>query len=237
MQERLQAFVRDRTQMLAAMSHDLRTPITRLRLRAELVDDPEQQGKRKMLADLAEIQTMIDETLAFARDDAAREPSGPLDLAVLIETICDAAEDAGGAVHYAGPARGVPVIGRPGMLRRALTNLVNNAVAYGGSARVTLEVERDRARITIDDNGPGIPEEELERVFAPFYRLDTSRSRETGGVGLGLAVVRSAIDAHGGRVTLLNRSGGGLRAMVELPKATATAAVDPVKEDACKSPG
>jgi signal transduction histidine kinase len=219
MQERLRAFVHDRTQMLAAMSHDLRTPITRLRLRVELIDDPEQQTK--MLTDLAEIQTMIDETLAFARDDAAREPAGPLDLAVLTQTICDAAADAGSAVQYEGPARGAAVIGRPGMLRRALTNLVNNAVVYGGNARVRLGVERDWSRIIIDDDGPGIPHDELERVFAPFYRLETSRSRETGGVGLGLAVVRTTIDAHGGRVTLANRPEGGLRVLVELPLAVA----------------
>jgi len=214
MQERLQRLIRDRTQMLAAISHDLRTPLTRLRLRAELIEDEEQQ--RKTVADLEEMRAMIAATLAFARDEAAVEDPAPLDLAVLLQTVCDEAADGGADVTFAGPEH-ARCFGRPAALKRAFANLVENAVRYGGCARAGLAVEPHQLRVDIDDDGPGVPESELERVFQPFYRLETSRSRETGGVGLGLALVRAAIDAHGGRVALTNRPGGGLRATVLLP--------------------
>jgi len=217
MQSRLQRFVRDRTQMLAAMSHDLRTPLTRLRLRAELIEDEEQQ--RKTIADLEEMRAMIDAVLSFARDEAAVEPSMPLDLAAVLQTVCDEAADTGADATYAGPPRAV-CTGRPAALKRAFANLVANAVTYAGAARVTLAVTTGELRVTVDDAGPGIPEAELTRVFEPFRRLESSRSRETGGVGLGLAIVRAAIAAHGGRVALANQPGGGLRATVDLPCAT-----------------
>jgi signal transduction histidine kinase len=215
MQRRLQAFVRDRTQMLAAISHDLRTPITRLRLRAELIDDAEQQ--RKMLADLEEMETMIAATLAFARDDAAAEPRRPLDLAALLQSVVDDATDAGRPAAYAGPPH-LSVVGAPVALRRAFANLVDNAVKYGATARVGLAgPAAGHVTVTVDDDGPGLPPEEMEKVFSPFYRVEKSRSRETGGVGLGLAVVRSVVRAHGGEVVLRNRPGGGLMAAVTLP--------------------
>lgn len=214
MQQRLRAFIRDRTQMLAAISHDLRTPLTRLRLRAELIDDEEEQ--RKTIADLDDMRSLIDATLSFARDEAGVEKTAPLDLAVLLQTVCEAAADAGGEAGYAGPAHAA-FIGRPTALRRAFTNLVDNAVSYGRCARVRLAVAATELVVTIDDDGPGIPEPEQQRVFEPFCRLETSRSRESGGSGLGLAVVRAAIAAHGGRVELANRAEGGLRARVVLP--------------------
>ncbi|NYZ13324.1 HAMP domain-containing protein [Azospirillum sp. RWY-5-1] len=215
MQERLRRFVADRTQMLAAISHDLRTPLTRLRLRAELVEDPEMQ--RKMLADLDEMEQMIKATLAFARDDAQKEPRGPLDLADLLQSLCDDRVDAGCDATYQGPGH-LTVDGRPVALRRALANLMDNAIAYGGGCRVGLAAEVGNARITIDDDGPGIPVEEAEKVFAPFYRLERSRSRDTGGVGLGLSTARTILRRHGGDVTLANRPEGGLRATVLLPR-------------------
>lgn len=215
MQERLKRFVADRTQMLAAIGHDLRTPLTRLRLRAELVDDPELQ--RKMLSDLDEMEAMVTATLAFARDDAKREPRGPLDLADLVQSLLDDRVDAGQEVAYEGPPH-LTVTGRPVALRRAIANLIDNALAYGGSVTVRLTAEDGQAHIAVEDAGPGIPEAELERVFAPFYRLEASRSRDTGGVGLGLSTARTILRGHGGDVTLANRAEGGLRAVVVLPR-------------------
>lgn len=218
MQKRLRAFIRDRTQMLAAISHDLRTPLTRLRLRAELIEDEDEQ--RKMIADLDAMGAMIDAALAFARDEAAGEKTVALDLAVLLQTVCEAAADAGGIATYHGLAHAT-CVGRPLALRRAFTNLVDNALIYGGQARVGLAVAGGELVVTVDDDGPGVPEEELERVFEPFRRLEASRNRETGGTGLGLALVRAAIAAHGGTVRLANRPEGGLRARVVLPAAPA----------------
>lgn len=214
MQERLARFVADRTQMVAAMSHDLRTPLTRLRLRAELVDDEDMQ--RRMLADLDEMQAMIDATLAFARDDAKREPRGPIDLAVMLQSLCDDRVDAGQAATYDGPLH-LTVYGRPVALRRALANLIDNALAYGGAARATLRADADGATAEIADDGPGIPPDQMEKVFQPFYRIDASRSRDTGGVGLGLSTARTIMRGHGGDVTLRNREGGGLTAVVTIP--------------------
>jgi signal transduction histidine kinase len=214
MQDRLRRFVNDRTQMVAAMSHDLKTPLTRLRLRAEFVGDQEQQ--RKMLADLDEMAAMIESTLAFARDDAQREPRMLVDLGALVESVCENACDAGGAVAVTA-ARGVDVSCRPSAIARAVANLIDNAVKYGGGARATLDRALGRAVITIDDDGPGIPADERERAFAPFYRLEGSRNRDTGGVGLGLAVARTIAREHGGDITLATAEGGGLRVRLELP--------------------
>ncbi len=214
MQQRLQRFVLDRTQMLAAISHDLRTPITRMRLRAEFVEDPTQ--REKMLVDLAEMEAMVAATLAFARDDPARERPQALDLAALLSAVCADAADMGAAVQYAGPER-MAIRGRAAALKRAFTNLIDNAIKYGHAARVAAAVDADAVIVTIDDDGPGLTDADRERVFEPFVRGEASRSRETGGVGLGLAVVRAAVRAHGGDVTLTNRPEGGLRATVVLP--------------------
>ena len=214
MQRRLRRLIGDRTQMLAAISHDLRTPITRLRLRAEFVEDTEQRAK--MLRDLEEMEAMISATLAFARSDAADEPRQTLDLAVLVQNVCDDAADSGQNATYAGPAH-ASYSGRPLALKRALANLVDNAVAYGGVARVRLETASEQFTITVEDDGPGIEQSEISRVFDPFYRLEASRNRETGGTGLGLAIVRSIVRGHGGEVTLANRAEGGLTATLTLP--------------------
>lgn len=218
MAARIRRFVGDRTQMLAAIGHDLRTPITRLRLRAEFMDDDEQ--RRKMLADLDEMEKMIAATLAFARDDSAAEPSVALDLAALCRTVLDEASDAHPdldeqAIAYAGPERLV-VQARPVALKRAIANLVGNALAYGGAARLALR-PGEPIRLEIADDGPGIPPAELESVFQPFRRLEGSRNRETGGTGLGLPIARNILRAHGGDVVLRNRPGGGAVAQVTLP--------------------
>jgi signal transduction histidine kinase len=224
MAERIRRFVGDRTQMLAAIGHDLRTPITRLRLRAEFLDDDEQ--RRKMLADLEEMEGMVNATLAFARDDSATEPSVPMDLAALCRTVLDEAADArpdlpAEGTSYQGLER-LRIRARPMSLKRALANLVANALNYGGNARIVLEgpgqgAEASTVRLRVEDDGPGIPEEALEAVFQPFRRLETSRNRETGGTGLGLPIARNILRAHGGDVVLSNRAAGGLVALVTLP--------------------
>lgn len=210
MQGRIRRFVEDRTLMLAAISHDLRTPITRMKLRAEFVEDDIERSK--MLADLDEMERMIAATLAFARDDAAREDRRQVDVAVLVQGL---AEDLGG--EYTGPDSLV-LPARPMALKRAVANLIGNAVKYGGTARASLAETDGQVVITIDDDGPGIPEVEFERVFAPFVRLEASRNRETGGSGLGLSVARAAARAHGGDIILANRPEGGLRVCLSLPR-------------------
>jgi signal transduction histidine kinase len=220
MAERIRRFVGDRTQMIAAIGHDLKTPITRLKLRAELLDDDEQ--RRKILADLEEMEGMIAATLAFARDDAAAEPSVPLDLAALCRTVldeaADAAPDLAERVTYDGPEH-LTVRARPVAMKRALANLVGNALVYGGAARLSLShATPGQLRILIEDDGPGVPDAELEGVFQPFRRLEASRNRETGGTGLGLPIARNILRAHGGDVVLRNRDDrGGLQAVVTLP--------------------
>ena len=216
---RIRRFVSDRTEMLTAMGHDLRTPITRLKLRAEFIDDDELRAK--ILGDLDEMEAMVSATLAFGRDARADEPVSAVDLAELLRTILDETGDARpeAVEHlvYRGPPHQT-VRARPLALKRAFSNLVSNAVSYGGSALVTLPPPVNGAvAVTIEDNGPGIAPADLERVFEPFRRLEHSRNRETGGMGLGLPIARNMLRAHGGDVTLANRPEGGLRATVSLP--------------------
>jgi signal transduction histidine kinase len=219
MAERIRRFVQDRTEMLTAIGHDLRTPITRLKLRAEFVEDEELQ--RKMLSDLADLEAMVSATLAFGRDAKTSEQVSAIDLAELARTVLDEAGDAAPAsaerIAYEGPAH-LTVQVRPLALKRALANLVANAVNYGGSARLTLAPpQAGMVRLDVEDEGPGIPPSELERVFEPFHRVEGSRNRETGGTGLGLPIARNILRAHGGDITLANRPMGGVRATVLLP--------------------
>lgn len=215
MQSRIVRLVDDRTQALAAVSHDLRTPITRLRLRAGFLDDPETQARIE--ADLDEMEAMITATLAYLQGEGESEPPQLTDVAVLLATLCHAAADAGSDVSYKGPAH-LNLTCRPVALRRAVTNLISNAVQYGGSASVELKPERDTMQIAVEDRGPGIPVGELEHVFEPFRRLETSRNRSTGGVGLGLTIARQAIEENCGTLTLTNRPDGGLRAVILLSR-------------------
>ena len=219
MAARIRRFVSDRTFLLTAIGHDLRTPITRLKLRAEWMDDEEQ--RRKMLLDLDELEAMVAATLAFGRDVAGSEAAARLDLPALIRTVLDDAADArpgaNSQVSYDGPDTLVAEA-RPVALKRALANVVGNALAYGGNAHVTLRPPAEGAvRIMVEDDGPGIPAGDLDRVFEPFQRLESSRNRETGGTGLGLPITRNIMRAHGGDVALTNRAGGGLRATLTLP--------------------
>jgi len=217
MQERLSRFIADRTRLLAALGHDLRTPITSLRLRAELLDDEE--AKQRIVETLDEMQRMVESTLAFAREEAQAEPVRETDLAALVEGTVEDLSELGLDVRLVASE---PVVARirSAAVRRALRNLIENAVRYGKRARVGLVREREEAVVRVDDDGPGIPADKLEEVFEPFVRLDPSRSTETGGVGLGLAIARGIARAHGGEVSLVNRPEGGLRACLRLPLAT-----------------
>lgn len=221
MQARLRGLIENRTRMLAAISHDLRTPLTLLRLRAENVADAHE--REKMLATIAEMDAMIAATLQFARDEAATEQRRRTDLSALLASVVDDFSDSGMPVTME-PAQPILAECRPDAFKRALINLIDNAVKYGGSARAAIRSAPDHVAITIDDDGPGIPEQELTRVFQPFYRVEGSRSRETGGIGLGLAIALSVVEGQGGALTLSNRPEGGLRACIRLPKVTAAKA-------------
>jgi signal transduction histidine kinase len=214
MQERLRRLIESRTQMLAALSHDLRTPLTLLRLRAEDVADTDERDK--MLATIAEMDEMIGTTLAFARDEMRAEPRRKVDIAALLTSIVDDMADAGLPVTMESAS---PLIYdcQPGALKRAIVNLLDNAVKYGKRAQALIGTTATAIEIAIDDEGPGIPEAELPLVFQPFYRVEDSRNRDTGGTGLGLAIAQSIVQAHGGELTLANRPGGGLRACIKLP--------------------
>jgi signal transduction histidine kinase len=219
MAERIRRFVQDRTFMLTAIGHDLRTPITRLKLRAEFLEDDEQRGK--MLADLDELEAMVSSTLAFGRDVAADEPVVAVDLPELARTVLDETADArpesADKLDYTGPDH-LTVRVRSLAMKRALSNLVLNALTYGGSAHVRLATpDAGQLTLLVEDDGPGIPPTELDTVFQPFHRVETSRNRETGGSGLGLTIARNILRAHGGDVVLENREGGGVRATVTLP--------------------
>jgi signal transduction histidine kinase len=212
MKDRLTLFVNERTHMLAALSHDLRSPLTAMRLRIEMLDETEDSIRLKALVE--EMQAMVEATLEFARDVAKAEPAATVDLAALLG---DLVGDVGGERATLAPSPPVPVIVRPQALNRALRNLIDNAVRYGGVAKVTLTQEPGMAVIKVADQGPGLPEDQLESVFEPFVRLEGSRNRDTGGVGLGLAIARTIIQAHGGTITLRNLPEGGLEAVVSLP--------------------
>jgi signal transduction histidine kinase len=213
MQERLQRFVEDRTRMLAAIGHDLRTPLTSLRLRAEFVADAEE--REKMLATIAEVQKMTEATLAFARAEATVETTRAVDLSALVESLCDDLAELGQDVTFVeGPRIGYRC--RADALRRVVRNLVENAVRYGERARVSLARTADGIDIVVEDDGPGIPDAAREQVFAPFYRLEDSRNAETGGVGLGLSIARTIARHHGGDIILRNLP-HGLRVTISLP--------------------
>ena len=213
MQQRLRRYVEDRTAMMGAIAHDLRTPLTRLRFRIEGL--PEDQ-RRKYAADLDQMEEMITATLAFVRDATRPGERTHLELSSLVESLCDEMAETGSRTEV---ERGEKVIlqGDPMALRRLVSNLLENAIKFGGQARARVFADAGNAIVEIDDDGPGIPAADSEKVFEPFYRREPSRSRQTGGIGLGLAVVRSIARGHGGDVSLINRVGGGLTARVNLP--------------------
>lgn len=214
MQDRLRRHVRNRTLAFAAMSHDIRTPITRMRLRLENLDTPGQRDK--LCADLDEIETLARSALEVTRGLSADEGAALVDLDQLVHRVAlDHSSDSRSIV-----VRGhcAPLMGRPLGLARALSNLVDNAVQYGRDVTIELADSPAQARILVEDRGPGIPPEELVKVVDPYYRVEGSRSRDTGGMGLGLAIAKDIVESHGGELVLANREGGGLSATVILPR-------------------
>ena len=215
MQGRIRRFVDDRTRLLAALGHDLRSPLTAMRVRAEMVEDDE--NRQPLVACIEEMQQMVEATLSFARGMAASEAAETVDLGAYVGDLVEQMAGAGESVTFEAPVQAVPARLRPAATRRALRNLISNAARYGEHARVTVRNVSEGAVVQIDDDGPGIPQADLARVFEPFVRLETSRSHETGGTGLGLAIAQSILQAQGGRIVLENRAGGGLRASAFLP--------------------
>jgi signal transduction histidine kinase len=214
MQARIRSYVAERTEMLAAIAHDLQTPVTRLRLRLEKVTD--ENLRDKLIADLGAMQAMIQEGLDLAAGLGSGGTTQQVDLDSLLSSACADAVDAGQDVTIEGQTRvSVPAIAIA--LQRCLANLIDNAVKYGGYARVTAAREGSKAVIRVRDGGPGIPEDQLEKVFDPLYRVETSRSRETGGTGLGLTIARDIARKHGGTLILRNVSGNGLECILTLP--------------------
>ena len=216
MQGRLRRYVEDRTSMMGAIAHDLRTPLTRLRFRFESAPEPLRSA---LEADVDQMEAMISSTLGFVQDAARPRARSKLELASLVETVIDEATLTGADATVEQSDR-VVVDGDPLALKRLVVNLVDNALKYGLSARARVYRSGGMAVIEIDDRGPGIPEPDIERVFEPFFRLEVSRSRETGGIGLGLAVVRAVARSHGGDVVLRNLR-PGLSARVTLPLSVA----------------
>ena len=213
MQERLRRYVEDRTAMIGAVAHDLRTPLTRLRFHAESAP---RELRDKMAADIAEMDAMVAATLAFVRDASQAGPRVKLELRSLVETVVDGFSELGRDVRLQ-PGEAVVVEGDTVALKRLVANLVDNAIKFGGLARVSLQIEDDCAVVEVEDDGPGLAESELEVVFEPFRRGEPSRNRDTGGIGLGLSAARTIARAHGGDIILANRLGGGLKARVSLP--------------------
>jgi signal transduction histidine kinase len=219
MQDRIRHGIEEREHFLAAVSHDLKTPVTRMRLRSELLTDA--NLRERTLRDLDEMQQMLGGALDFLRGKAADEAQRPIDMLALLESLVDDQAELGRDIRLLAGADAVRFVGRPQALRRAIGNLVDNALKYSRRATLALDDDGKLLRIVVEDEGPGIPDAELERVFEPFHRVDSSRNRETGGVGLGLAIVRQIALDHGGEVTLANRAGGGLRAELRLPRRAA----------------
>jgi signal transduction histidine kinase len=215
MQARIRQHITQRTQMLAAITHDLQTPLTRLRLRLEKVSDPDLQ--QRLIDDLSAMQQMVREGLDLARSMDSGETMQALDLDALLDSVCSDAADTGQQVELRGRAA-MALMGRPLAIRRCLVNLIDNAVKYGHYAQVSVERMVGAARIRIRDGGPGIAPDQMARVFEPFYRIETSRSRESGGTGLGLTIARNIAEQHGANVTLANHQDGGLEVTLVVPE-------------------
>jgi signal transduction histidine kinase len=214
MQNRIHILIADRTQALAAVGHDMRTPLSRLQLRIEAVEEPELRGA--LGEDVAEMESMVASLLAYLGGESDPETPVRTDVAVLVATIVDDFDDRGLPVRYDGLEHCEMSI-RPMGLKRAIGNLIDNAIHYGGKADVSLQVEGDQVAIRVEDEGPGIPEDQVEAALTPFTRLDPARGRNTLGLGLGLAIVRGAVNREGGTLRLINRPTGGLCAEILLP--------------------
>lgn len=212
---RVTAMLDEKDQMLGAIGHDLRTPLAALRVRIESVEDDEDRAR--MADTIDEMNRTLEDILSLARLGRPSEPPTDTDVSALIDAVVDDFRDLGAPVEYDDGRRLIMRI-RPALMRRAVRNLIENAVKYGGEAQVALKPESDAVRIEVADNGPGIPPEQIAAVFDPFTRLDASRNRSTGGVGLGLTLARAIVREAGGDISLANRRGGGLCATISLPR-------------------
>jgi two-component system osmolarity sensor histidine kinase EnvZ len=213
MQRRIQRQISQRTEMLAGVSHDLRTPLTRMKLELELLGD--EARTKDLRADIAEMEKMIEGYLAFARGQE-REATAATDLSTLLGQVATDARRQGGDVTLR-PGASIELPLRANAVKRALTNLVENALRHARHVEIGATMAQGAVEIAVDDDGPGIPPEQREEVFRPFFRVDHSRNRATGGVGLGLTIARDVVRSHGGDITLLASPLGGLRALVRLP--------------------
>jgi signal transduction histidine kinase len=214
MQERLRRYLDSRTHVLAAMSHDLRTPLTRMKLRAETLEDA--ALRERFDADLDEMSRMVTGALNLFKGVDRAEPLVPVQIEKLLGDLHSELAELG--VHFTVSGTAAPLLARPMALKRCLTNVVSNAAKYGGHAAVVVEDAPSELVIRVQDEGPGIPAELLERVFEPFFRLESSRNADTGGVGLGLSIARDIAQSHGGSLVLTNRSLRGLEAILKLPR-------------------
>ena len=215
MQARIKRLIDERARALAAVSHDLRTPLTRLRLRAELVDD--ERLREQMAADLDAMASMLDASLDYLRGLQDSEPARPIDINALMQSLADDGEVLGRTLSIEGATQ-APYTGRLAALRRALQNLIDNAFKYGHGARLRIADSPSQLVLSLEDDGPGVPPEELDRLGTPYYRPDAARRSATGGVGLGLSIARDVAALHGGELTLANRPGGGFAATLRLPR-------------------
>ncbi|MEN5029413.1 HAMP domain-containing sensor histidine kinase [Pseudomonas sp. Ps21-P2] len=214
MQERIREQVQQRGRMLAAVSHDLRTPLARLKLRVEQIDEPRLHGQ--MSQDLNDMIGMLDATLTYLNEQRTSEALQYFDVQALIESLAENAQDNGDDIQASGNCR--PLKSQPMALRSCLNNLIDNALRYAGHARVEIEDASDRLRVSVIDHGPGIPEDLREVVFEPFYRVESSRNRNSGGVGIGMTIAREAARRMGGDLRLEKTPGGGLTAVLDLPR-------------------
>ncbi len=215
MRERILRHIEERTQILAAIAHDLQTPLTRLRLRAEALESDAQ--RERIISDVEYMANLVTEGLDYARSTSLREGTSVIEVNHWLEGMVDDALDAGATCRLTGQAQ-APFTGALRALTRAMQNLIDNALKYGSEAEIRIEDSSERLRIHVLDNGPGLSNDLLEKVFDPFFRAEPSRSRETGGSGLGLSIARNIVMAHGGDIHLSNRAQGGLEIVVDLPR-------------------
>ncbi|ACP21713.1 osmolarity sensor protein EnvZ (plasmid) [Sinorhizobium fredii NGR234] len=214
MRDRIAQYLEERVQILAAISHDLQTPITRMKLRAEMAEDS--VDKDKLVQDLGEVERLVKEGVAYARSAHGKEENASrVDLASFIESLACDYQDTGKAVTIGELSDGA-IVTRPHALRRVLTNLIDNALKFAGGAEIEVQRHDGTVLITVLDRGPGIPDGQLQAVLQPFFRLEQSRNRDTGGTGLGLAIALQLATAIGATLTLRNRDGGGLAAEIAL---------------------
>ncbi|WCM50200.1 HAMP domain-containing histidine kinase [Pseudomonas sp. WJP1] len=214
MQQRIIEQVKQRSRMLGAVSHDLRTPLSRLKLRLEQIDDDKLQGQ--MRQDLDDMISMLDATLGYLHEQRTSEASQWMDVQALVESLSENAQDQGADVQASGHC--APLQVQPMALRSCINNLLDNALRYAGNALITLEDNREQLVIRVIDHGPGIAADKREAVFEPFFRLEGSRNRNSGGVGLGMTIAREAAQRLGGQLSLEQTPGGGLTAIIRLPR-------------------